>query len=61
MLEEQRNQQRMYIDSLTYYRKMVAKGIDNKSQSDLLKKIINRYEQFGIDVSEARKELNAVK
>ncbi|MBU2614617.1 MAG: type IX secretion system membrane protein PorP/SprF, partial [Elusimicrobia bacterium] len=37
LLEEQRNQQRMYIDSLTYYRKMVAKGIDNKSQSDLLK------------------------
>jgi len=26
-----------------------------------LKKIINRYKQFGIDVSEARKELNAVK
>jgi len=60
LLEEQKNQGRMYTDSLTYYRKMVAKGIDQKTQSDLLKKIISRYEQFGIDVSEAQKELDAI-
>ena len=61
LLEEQKNQQRMYVDSLTYYRKMVAKGIDSKTQADLLKKIISRYEQFDIDVSEAKRELSNIK
>jgi len=57
LVDEQKTQEKMYKDSMVYYRKMEARGIDKKTKIDLLKRIINKYQPYGIDVSEARNEL----
>jgi hypothetical protein len=57
MVEELKAQKKYYRDSLTYYRKMVNQGISADEQISILKKMINKYEGIGIDVSEAKREL----
>lgn len=60
MVEELKAQKKYYRDSLTYYRKMVNQGISADEQISILKKMISKYEAIGIDVTEAKKELEKV-
>jgi hypothetical protein len=61
LLQEQKTQNQMYSDSMSYYDKMALRGIDNKTRIDILKKIIEKYSPFGIDVSGAKEEQNKLK
>lgn len=60
MLEELKAQKKYYRDSLTYYKKMVNQGINADEQESILKKMITKYETIGIDVTEAKRELDKV-
>jgi hypothetical protein len=60
MVGELKAQKKYYLDSLTYYRKMVDQGINRDEQISILKKMVTKYESIGIDVSEAKRELGKV-
>lgn len=60
MVEELKAQKKYFRDSMTYYRRMVNQGITAEEQVSILKKMINKYEAIGIDVTEAQKELEKV-
>ncbi|MEW6041343.1 MAG: hypothetical protein AB1633_07465, partial [Elusimicrobiota bacterium] len=61
LLQEQKTQEQMYRDSMSYYTKISLRGIDDKTKKDILKRIIDKFVSFGIDVSEAKEELGKLK
>ena len=55
--DEYNTQTVYYQDSLSYYKKMVAKGITGEECADILKRIIDKFKAIGIDTTEADEEL----
>lgn len=61
IMTELKSQDRYFKESLQYYRNMAKYGIKKEERIDILKRMINKYRNMGIDVSEAQKELDNIK
>jgi hypothetical protein len=54
-------QQKNYDDSLNYFKKMASSGISIEEQIDLVQRILRKYENTAVNVSEAREQLQKLK
>ncbi len=52
------SQEKYFNDSMVYYRKMAVRGITREERIDILKRIIRKYRDIGIDITPAQKELD---
>lgn len=57
MKQEWDAQNKYYRDSLTFYRKMVDRGVSKAERISILQRMIKKYGDIGIDVSDLQKEL----
>jgi len=57
MKQEWDAQNKYYRDSLTFYRKMVDKGVSKQERINILQRMIKKYGDIGVDVSDLKKEL----
>jgi hypothetical protein len=56
--KEIQTQTKNYKDTMDYYRRMTERGMGKEESVDLLKKIIKKYSELGIDTSDAESKLD---
>ncbi|MEW6556690.1 MAG: type IX secretion system membrane protein PorP/SprF [Elusimicrobiota bacterium] len=61
VMELQRTAKTDYTASITYYRRLKARGATPAQRQTLLLRIVEKYKGKGIDISEAERELETIK